>query len=263
MTLRTGLAKSKNVVAIRVLQAIGPKTAQNWATHFGFDADKQPPFLTLALGAGSVTPMQMARAYSVFANGGHLISPYLVTRITDQQGNVLTEYQPPAPDTLPQAISPRNAFVMDSLLQEVTRSGTAARAQATLKRPDLYGKTGTTNDALDAWFACFQPTLAAITWIGYDTPHNLGSRETGGGLALPIWIDFMQYALKGVPVTQPTVPPGVTNVSGEWYYDEYARGAGVSSLTDNTAPGSAAVGDDTPERPSAEERSHILDLFRR
>ena len=152
---------------------------------------------------------------------------------------------------------------MDSLLQEVTRSGTAARAQATLKRPDLYGKTGTTNDALDAWFAGFQPTLAAITWIGYDTPHNLGSRETGGGLALPIWIDFMQYALKGVPVTQPTVPPGVTNVSGEWYYDEYARGAGVSSLTDNTAPGSAAVGDDTPERPSAEERSHILDLFRR
>jgi len=263
MTLRTGLAKSKNVVAIRVLQAIGPKTAQNWATHFGFDADKQPPFLTLALGAGSVTPMQMARAYSVFANGGHLISPYLVTRITDQQGNVLTEYQPPAPDTLPQAISPRNAFVMDSLLQEVTRSGTAARAQATLKRPDLYGKTGTTNDALDAWFAGFQPTLAAITWIGYETPHNLGSRETGGGLALPIWIDFMQYALKGVPVTQPTVPPGVTNVSGGWYYDECARGAGVSSLTDNTAPGSAAVGDDTPERPSAEERSHILDLFRR
>ena len=263
MTLRTGLAKSKNVVAIRVLQAIGPKTAQNWATHFGFDADKQPPFLTLALGAGSVTPMQMARAYSVFANGGHLISPYLVTRITDQQGNVLTEYQPPAPDTLPQAISPRNAFVMDSLLQEVTRSGTAARAQATLKRPDLYGKTGTTNDALDAWFAGFQPTLTAITWIGYDTPRNLGSRETGGGLALPIWIDFMQYALKGVPVTQPTVPPGVTNVSGEWYYDEYARGAGVSSLTENTAPGSAAVGDDLPERPSAEERSHILDLFRR
>ncbi|QEA13676.1 penicillin-binding protein 1A [Comamonas flocculans] len=258
MPLRTGLAKSKNMVSIRVLQAIGPKTAQTWATHFGFEADKHPAYLTMALGAGSVTPMQMARAYSVFANGGHLVNPYLIERITDQQGNVLNEYQPPAADTLPQAISPRNAFVMDSLLQEVARSGTAARAQATLKRPDLYGKTGTTNDAVDAWFAGFQPTLAAITWIGYDTPRNLGSRETGGGLSLPIWIDFMQYALKGVPVTQPTVPPGVTNVGGEWYYDEYARGAGVASLLDGSASGSDA----TPVRPTSEERNRILDLFR-
>ncbi|QXL83111.1 penicillin-binding protein 1A [Comamonas sp. NLF-1-9] len=258
MPLRTGLAKSKNMVSIRVLQAIGPKTAQTWATHFGFEADKHPAYLTMALGAGSVTPLQMARAYSVFANGGHLVNPYLIARITDQQGNVLNEYQPPAADTLPQAISARNAFVMDSLLQEVARSGTAARAQATLKRPDLYGKTGTTNDEVDAWFAGFQPTLAAVTWIGYDTPRNLGSRETGGGLSLPVWIDFMQYALKSVPVTQPTVPPGVTNVGGEWYYDEYARGAGVASLLD----GSGASEDATPVRPTSEERNRILDLFR-
>ena len=263
MTLRTGLAKSKNMVSIRVLQAIGPKTAQTWATHFGFDAAKHPAYLTMALGAGSVTPLQMAAAYSVFANGGHLVSPYLITRITDQKDRVVAQYQPPTADTLPQVISPRNAFVMDSLLNEVARTGTAARAQATLKRPDLYGKTGTTNDSQDAWFAGFQPTVTAITWVGYDQPRNLGSRETGGGLALPIWINFMQYALKGVPVTQPTVPPGVTNVGGEWYYDEYARGAGVTSLAPDASAGGAPMSNDAPPPPAAEDRNRILDLFRR
>ncbi|MEB2349070.1 MAG: penicillin-binding protein 1A [Comamonadaceae bacterium] len=262
MTLRTGLAKSKNMISIRVLQAIGPKTAQNWIAHFGFEPDKHPAYLTMALGAGSVTPMQLASAYSIFANGGHRVNPYLIARITDQRGHVLTEYQPAPLDATPQAIPARNAFVMDSLLREVARSGTAARAQATLRRPDLYGKTGTTNDAVDAWFAGFQPTLAAVTWIGYDTPRNLGSRETGGGLALPIWINFMQYALKGVPVSEPTVPPGVVNVSGEWYYDEYANGAGVSSLVTNTGENGAA-GDAVPAPPPSEERNRILDLFRR
>ena len=100
------------------------------------------------------------------------------------------------------AIDARNAFIMNSLLQEVARSGTAAKAQATLKRPDLYGKTGTTNDSIDTWFAGFQPTLAAVVWMGYDTPRKLGDRETGGGLSLPIWISFMETALKGVPVTE-------------------------------------------------------------
>jgi penicillin-binding protein 1A len=128
---------------------------------------------------------------------------------------------------------------MNSLLQEVGRSGTAARAQATLKRPDLYGKTGTTNDAIDAWFAGYQPTLAAVVWMGYDTPRKLGDRETGGGLSLPVWINFMEAALKGVPVFEPTAPEGVVNVGGEWYYEEYARGSGVSSLglEDKSAPG--------------------------
>lgn len=257
MTLRTGLARSKNVVSIRVLQAVGPKTAQDWVTRFGFDADKHPAYLTMALGAGSVTPMQMATAYSVFANGGYRVNPYLVTRVTDHKGRVLSNVQPPATTDNPRAIDARNAFVMDSLLQEVTRSGTAARAQATLKRPDLYGKTGTTNDAVDAWFAGFQPSLVAVTWVGYDTPRNLGSRETGGGLALPIWISFMDKALKGVPVAEPTVPPGVVNVSGEWFYEEYARNAGVASVgMDAPAPAAPAVA------PAPEERSRILDLFR-
>lgn len=260
MTMRSALAKSKNMVSIRILQAIGPRVGQAWATRFGFDADKQPAYLTMALGAGSVTPMQMAVAYSVFANGGYRVNPYLIAKVTDFKGGVISEVTPPPTDQNPRAIDARNAFVMDSLLQEVTRSGTAARAQSTLKRPDLYGKTGTTNDAWDAWFAGFQPSLAAVTWIGYDTPRNLGSRETGGGLSLPIWISFMQTALKGVPVMEPTVPPGVVNVGGEWFYTEYARNAGVATLgLDTPVPGSVAP---SQEAPAPEERNRILELFR-
>jgi len=261
MTLRTGLAKSKNMISIRVLQAVGPKTAQDWVSRFGFDADKHPAYLTMALGAGSVTPLQMATAYSVFANGGYRVNPWLIARVTDHKGRVISETAPPVTSEQPRAIDARNAFVMSSLLQEVTRSGTAARAQATLKRPDLYGKTGTTNDSVDAWFAGFQPTMAAVTWIGYDTPRNLGSRETGGGLSLPVWISFMAHALKGVPVMEATVPPGVVNVGGEWFYEEYARNAGVSSVgLEDRSGASPATAPQTP--PPAEERNRILDLFR-
>ena len=261
MTMRAGLARSKNVVSIRILQAVGPKNGQDWVTRFGFEADKHPPYLTMALGAGSVTPMQLASAYAVFANGGYRVNPYLITRVTDHQGRLLSAFQPPAVPDNPRAIEPRNAFIMNSMLQEVARSGTAARAQATLKRPDIYGKTGTTNDAVDAWFAGFQPTLAAVTWIGYDTPRNLGSRETGGGLSLPVWISFMEKALKGVPVAEPTVPAGVVNVSGEWFYEEYARNAGVASVgMESATPTDGAPAPGTP--PPPEERNRILDLFR-
>ena len=260
MSMRTGLAKSKNMISIRILQAVGPKTAQEWVGRFGFDPEKHPAYLTMALGAGSVTPLQMASAYSVFANGGYRINPWLIAKVTDHKGRVISEITPPALNEQPRAIDARNAFVMSSLLQEVTRTGTAARAQATLKRPDLYGKTGTTNDSVDAWFAGFQPTIAAVTWIGYDTPRNLGSRETGGGLSLPVWISFMERALKGVPVMEPTVPSGVVNVGGEWFYEEYARNAGVSSVGVEDRSVSPAVAPQAP--PPSEERSRILDLFR-
>ena len=263
MTMRTGLARSKNMISIRILQAVGPKNAQEWVSRFGFDAEKHPPFLTMALGAGSVTPMQMAVGYSVFANGGYRVNPWLITRVTDHKGRVLSETEPPVLTEQQRAIDARNAFVMDSLLQEVTRSGTAARAQATLKRPDLYGKTGTTNDSVDAWFAGFQPSVAAVTWIGYDTPRNLGSRETGGGLSLPVWISFMERALKGVPVMEPTVPAGVVNVGGEWFYEEFSRGSGggVSSLGMESRT-EAVTNTAQPEGPAPEERRRILDLFR-
>ncbi len=255
MPLRRALAKSKNMVSIRVLQSIGVKYAQDWITRFGFDADKHPAYLTMALGAGSVTPMQMAQAYSVFANGGYRVGPALVQRITDHQGRLLYQAVPKTLDESQRAIDPRNAFLMDSLLQEVARSGTAARTQATLKRPDLYGKTGTTNDSMDAWFAGFQPDLVSVVWIGYDQPRKLGDRETGGGLALPVWIEFMQYALRNTPVAE--IPPpatGVTNVNGEWYYDEFAENQGVRALT----------GDEhVPASGSEDEKKSILDLFKR
>jgi penicillin-binding protein 1A len=267
MSMRTALMKSKNLVSIRILQSIGTRYAQDWITNFGFDKDKHPAYLPMALGAGAVTPMQMAVGYSVFANGGYRVNPYLVTRITDHKDRVLVDVQPPLLNEASRAIPQRNAFIMDTLLQSITRAGTAAKAQAMLKRPDLYGKTGTTNDSLDAWFAGFQPTMTAISWIGYDTPRNLGDRETGGGLSLPIWINFMETAIKGTPVTDlSTAPPsGVVNVGGEWYYDDYAPGRGVASLGVDTAPAAPAESlSGAPVSPPAppEERSRILDLFR-
>jgi penicillin-binding protein 1A len=260
MSLRRGLAKSKNMVSIRILQAIGAPYAQEWVTRFGFEEDKHPAYLTMALGAGSVTPMQMVSAYSVFANGGFRVNPWLIAKVTDQKGKVLAETKAPVLDDSNRAIDPRNAFIMESLLQEVTRSGTAASAQATLKRPDLYGKTGTTNDSMDAWFAGFQPTLAAVTWIGYDNPRKLGDKETGGGLSLPVWIQFMAQALKNVPVIEPSAPEGVVNVGGEWYFDEFAKGTGISSLGLNDKPGTSPAG--TLVLPAADEKKKIIDLFK-
>ena len=260
MTLRRGLAKSKNMISIRILQSIGAPYAQDWITRFGFDAEKHPAYLTMALGAGSVTPMQMASAYSVFANGGFRINPWLISKVTEQKGKILVETQVPVLDEALRAVDARNAFIMESLLQEVTRSGTAASAQAALKRPDLYGKTGTTNDSMDAWFAGFQPTLAAVTWIGYDTPRKLGDRETGGGLSLPVWIRFMEQALKNVPVMEPSAPEGVVNSGGEWFYDEYVKGAGISSVGLENKAGTSSA---NPEvMPIADEKKKIIDLFK-
>ena len=259
MSLRKGLAKSKNMVSIRVLQSVGARNAQDWIARFGFDAEKHPPYLTMALGAGSVTVMQMATGYSVFANGGYRVQPHLITRITDYKDRVLVDSPPQLPsEETPRAISPRNAYVMTSLLQEVTRSGTAARAQATLKRSDIYGKTGTTNDAMDAWFAGYHPNLTAVVWIGYDTPRKLGDRETGGGLSLPVWINFMETALRPLPISEPSVPEGLVNVGGDWMFEEFARGGGVTTL----GTGTDAAHKTPAPLPPAEERNRILDLFR-
>ncbi len=230
MALHTALAKSKNMVSIRILQAVGTQQGQDWVTRFGFDRERHPAYLTMALGAGAVTPLQMATGYAVFANGGYRVNPWLITRITDQRGKTLVEPQPPLPNETMRAIDPRNAFVMNRLLQEITRSGTAARAQQNLQRPDLHGKTGTTNDSIDTWFAGFHPTLVGVVWMGYDTPRSLGDRETGGGLSLPVWINFMDVALRGVPVTEYNPPAGVVSVGGEWYYDEFAQGRGIATL---------------------------------
>ena len=254
MSVRRGLAKSKNMVSIRILQSVGTRNAQEWVTKFGFDEDKHPAYLTMALGAGSVTPMQMATGYSVFANGGMRVQPHVITRVTDQKGKILVDSPAQPVDEADRAISPRNAFVMTSLLQEVTRSGTAAKARVALKRDDIYGKTGTTNDSMDAWFAGYHRNLAAVVWIGYDTPRKLGDRETGGGLSLPVWISFMETALKNMPVMDAIAPEGVVNVNGEWYFDEFARGGGVTSLGVGNEKGGSL--------PEPDEKKRILDLFR-
>jgi penicillin-binding protein 1A len=265
MTLKRGLAKSKNMVSIRILESITPAYAQEWVTRFGFEADKHPPYLTLALGAGSVTPLQMAAGYAVFANGGFRIAPRLIERVTDSRGRVLLEAPASVLSEASRVIDARNAFVMTELLREVTKSGTAARAQATLKRADVFGKTGTTNESMDAWFAGWHPSVVAVVWIGYDNPRKLGDRETGGGLALPVWIDYMSHALKGVP-SQPQqqlkVPYGVTDMAGDWLYDEYADGSGVRTLGFSWQAKAEDAASAPPASPSEEEKKDVADLFK-
>ena len=238
MTMRRGLTKSKNMISIRILDKIGAKYGQEYAMRFGFDADKNPPVLTLALGAGAVTPWQMVGAYSVFANGGYKINPYIIAKVTDADGKILSQAAPDkAGDKANRIIDERNAFMMDSMLKDVVRYGTANKAMA-LKRTDIAGKTGTTNDSFDAWFSGYQPHLVGIAWVGFDQPHNLGNRETGGGLALPIWLGYMQTALKDVPNVERQIPAGLIQSGGDYYYAENPPGTGVDSL---------GLGDKVPE----------------
>ncbi len=210
MKMRTALAKSKNMVSIRILQAIGTQYAQDYAGRFGFDPDKHPPYLTMALGAGSVTPWQMVTAYSVFANGGYKIQPYIIKEIRDEKGQVLALPSPvQAGAEAARVIDPRNAFLMDMMLRDVTIYGTAAKASVALKRQDLAGKTGTTNEYVDAWFCGYQMTVTGCAWIGFDQPRKLGDKETGGAAALPIWIGYMGRALRDAPVSLPEAPEGL------------------------------------------------------
>lgn len=228
MLLKEGLAKSKNMVSIRVLQAVGVKRAQEWAGHFGFAPADVPPYLTMALGAVNVNPLQMASAYAVFSNSGYLIKPYLIQKITDGTGRVVAQAQPAvAGDDQNRVIDERNAFLTSRLLSEVIERGTATRAKV-LGRRDLSGKTGTTNDSHDAWFAGYNPDITAIAWVGYDQPKPLGARETGGGLALPIWIDYMKVALAKFPEKPLQVAPGIEVVNGNYYYTEYTPGSGLA-----------------------------------
>ncbi|MBZ0104465.1 MAG: penicillin-binding protein, partial [Sulfuricella denitrificans] len=208
--LRTALTKSKNLVSIRILQSITPEYAQDYITRFGFDAAQHPPYLTMALGAGSVTPLQMVAGYSVFANGGYRVQPYFIDRIVDSHGKVLMQSKPArAGESAERVIDARNAFVMTSLMQDVVRLGTATKAMQ-LGRQDLAGKTGTTNDQIDAWFCGFNSRLVAVAWIGFDRPRSLGGNETGGHAALPIWVSYMGKALKNVPESNYPPPEGIS-----------------------------------------------------
>jgi penicillin-binding protein 1A len=252
MTMRRGLSKSKNMISIRILEKIGPQYAQEYVTKFGFDPEKNPPYLTLALGAGAVTPLQMAGAYTVFANGGYRINPYLISKITDNNGKSLFQVTPEhAGDEAFRVIDERNAFLIDSMLKDVVKQGTATRALS-LKRTDIAGKTGTTNDSIDAWFAGYNPKLVGIAWIGFDKPKNLGNRETGGGLALPIWISYMQKALATMPVMNREIPAGITAVGNDYTYHEYIESGGVSSIGLTSSGDSKPTDDNTEGKPQNE-----------
>ncbi len=252
LRMRTALTKSKNMVSIRILQAIGVGYAQDYITRFGFAAKDHPPYLAMALGAGSVTPWQMAGAYSVFANGGFRVTPYLIDKIVDINGKVIEQSKPlVAGADAPRVIDARNAFIMTSMMQDVARIGTAAKARE-LGRNDLAGKTGTTNNQMDAWFAGFNPTQVAVAWMGFDQPRSLGGQETGGHAALPMWIQYMSQALQGVPDQPYTVPEGISylkinpitgvrvddNDSGmyEYFYSEYPPpDGGADTATESEA----------------------------
>ena len=236
VSMRYALAHSKNVVSVRILQAIGVQHALDWLQHFGFSKDKHPANLTMTLGTGSVTPMQLAGAYAVFANGGYQVSPQLITRITDAKGQVLKSVPVTKVDESARVIDARNAFITDSMLREVTRSGTGASASTRLGRSDLAGKTGTTSDAVDGWFAGYAANVVAVAWMGYDDPKSLGGREFGATLALPIWIDSMRAALAGKPQIVRAAPEGVSNAEGDWMYQEWLNGGGVRQLGLEEAP---------------------------
>jgi len=241
MPMRTALAKSKNMVSIRILQSIGTQYAQDYAGRFGFDPEKHPPYLTMALGAGSVTPWQMVTGYAVFANGGYKINPFIVREIRGEGNQMLAmSAQTEAGDESIRAIDPRNAFLMDMMLRDVTIYGTAAKASAILKRHDLAGKTGTTNEYVDAWFCGYQMTVAGCAWIGFDQPKKLGDKETGGVAALPIWIGYMNRALKDVPMQVPQAPEGLVAV-GEgrersYIYSENVKEHPADEAAQESAP---------------------------
>ncbi len=232
LTLREGLYKSKNMVSIRIMQAVGPQYVQDYITRFGFERERNPAVLPLALGAGGVTPMQLAAGYTVFANGGYRVPPYLIDRVTDSDGKVIMQAKPVvAGDAAARVIDPRTAYVMNDIMRGIARQGTAARLARDLKRPDVGGKTGTTNDSHDAWFAGFTPKLVGVAWMGFDQPRSLGSRETGGGASLPIWLDYMRFALKDEPIAEPgPLPDGLLREGGDFYFAEFPPGKAVARV---------------------------------
>jgi penicillin-binding protein 1A len=228
ITMHHALALSRNLVSVRILQAIGTDYAQQYIQRFGFSPKQHPAYLPMALGAGAVTPLQMAEAYATFANGGYRTHAYFIDRIEDEAGRVLAKTQPTvAGQGSATVIDPRNAFIMTNMMKDVIRYGTATRALV-LGRGDIAGKTGTTSDFKDAWFVGFNPGLVAATWVGYDQPRSLGRYGYGGTAALPIWINYMANALKKEPEVDLPMPSGITVKPGagmrggdEYYYDEF------------------------------------------
>ncbi|MBQ9259757.1 MAG: penicillin-binding protein 1A [Neisseriaceae bacterium] len=222
MTMHDALVWSKNIISVRIMMAIGVPYTHNYVQRFGFTAKSQPNNLTMTLGTGSVTPLEMARAYAVFGNGGYRVTPYLIDKIYDSNGNLLAQTEPlKAGETAPQVIDARNAFIMTQMMKDVVKRGTAAKATAGMKRNDIAGKTGTTNDSKDVWFVGYTPALSTAVYIGYDKPKTISKKATGGTTAAPLWADYMQYALKKIPVAKETLPENIVEREGRYFYQEY------------------------------------------
>ena len=220
ITLRQALTASKNMVSIRILMSIGIGYAQQYIQRFGFKPSEIPASLSMALGTGETTPLRIAEGYSVFANGGYKVSAYVIDKIYDSQGRLRAQMQPlVAGENAPQAIDPRNAYIMYKIMQDVVRVGTA-RGAAALGRSDIAGKTGTTNDNKDAWFVGFNPSVVTAVYIGFDKPRSMGRAGYGGTIAVPVWVEYMRFALKGTSVKPMKTPEGVVEKGGEVYMRE-------------------------------------------
>ena len=233
LRVREGLYRSRNLVSIRILKDIGMQYARDYISQFGFKPADLPRNLSLALGTATLTPLEITTGWTVFANGGYKIEPYLIERIDNRDGKtiflanpartpadktvdtnsalLLADGEPEAPIEAQRIIDERTAYIMTSMLKDVITRGTARRALK-LNRSDLAGKTGTTNESKDSWFAGYNPDFVTTVWAGFDQPQSLGRNEYGGTVALPIWIDYMAYALKDKPVHTLKEPSGMLSL---------------------------------------------------
>lgn len=264
ITLRQALTASKNMVSIRILMSIGVGYAQQYIQRFGFRPSEIPAGLSMALGTGETTPLKMAEAYTVFANGGYKVSSYVIDKIYDSQGNLRAQMQPlVAGENAPLVIDPRNAYIMYKIMQDVVRAGTAQGARA-VGRSDIAGKTGTTNDAKDAWFVGFNPSVVTAVYVGYDKPRSMGRAAFGGTLALPVWVEYMRFALKGTEVKGMKAPEGTVNKGGEYYYKEQQTtssdlaldNSGTVPRQQNARPSSQRNNADRPAQRRQNSRSN-------
>jgi penicillin-binding protein 1A len=257
ITMRRALAESKNVPSVRLLRALSVPYAHEYLAKFGFDLTRQPKNYTMALGTGSVTPQQMVSAYAVFANGGFKVQPYLIAKIEDADGKVIAETRAPAAQQeTDRVLDPRNAFITDSMLRDVARYGTGAKATEALGRDDIAGKTGTTSDAMDGWFAGYAGNVVAVAWMGYDEPKSLGGKEFGATVAMPIWIDYMRVALAHRPAQERPIPEGVTREGDDWVYAEFADSPELKAIdiepgAEPTAPAASAPAVPAPDSQTA------------
>jgi penicillin-binding protein 1A len=270
ITLRRALAESKNVPSVRLLRSVSIPFAHEFLGKFGFDLGRQPKNFTLALGTGAVTPLQMAGAYAVFANGGYQVQPYLIAKIEDADGKVIQQAAPPAGHSEEQRVlDARNAFVTDSMLRDVARYGTGAAATKALGRNDIAGKTGTTSDAVDGWFSGYGGNVVAVAWMGYDDPRSLGGREFGATLALPIWIDYMKVALAKRPQAERAEPEGLVRENDDWVYAEYAETPALGGIDldqqpaadPNAPPADPNAPGQPPQAPSPQQTQVQNSLF--